>query len=315
MLKAEGNNYLLPIAIIIHVAAISTGLVNVNVLRKYLERISIIAALCVITQQLFHVLFGYHIPMMVPSFLISDLKDYTTNIITGCGEVETMYRPCAFFLEPSHFSQYVVYGLGSSLFKSNSHIKEAIIISIGLVCTTSGMGFILTFAVWGWWFLTYRNRVKKGISVKNVLILVLLVSVILIIMMKIPFFSQIISRFTNDGTSDYNAVNGRLIFWSKIIENQSINSLFWGYGDIALDEDIYYTGFMKILYAYGIIGTAFFYLFWLYLLIKVNTFARTFVISYIGLSFLANLTGFISLIFNIGVILVFDTVNNNNKSR
>ena len=311
--KAEGNSFLLPIAIVIHIASISTGAVNAESLRKYIEKISVIAAICVITQQIVHLFLGFHIPLMAPDLLIDDLKDYSINILTGGAEVESMYRPCAFFLEPAHFSQYVIYGLGSALFRNPSRIKEALIISLGLIATTSGMGFVLTFGIWGWWYLIYYTKGKKIARIRSSIICGIVIVVILFLMMQIPFFAQIIARFTNDGSSEYNAIDGRLIFWGKLFEDQSLSNLIFGYGEVALEDDIYYTGLMKILYAYGIVGTFFFYLFLLYLFFITNKFSKTYVLSYIGLSFLANLTGFIPIIFNIGVILVFDKIKFKNN--
>lgn len=305
--KSSGSNVLLPLAILIHITAISTGAVNVSYLRKYIEGISLLAAACVIMQQFIHLITGFHVPLMNSNWLIDNLQEYSANIATGRSN-EMMYRPCAFFLEPSHFSQYVIYGLGSCLYYKIPSFKKAILISLGLFATTSGMGFVLTFFIWGWWFLFLKYPQKKR-SVSKILGLSVIAYLFYRVLNMIPFFSSIINRFTNDGDGDYNAIDGRLIYWTTLFGDKGVGDLVFGFGEEAM-EDVYYTGFMKVLYAYGIIGTTLFYVTLLYLLYKVNTFARLYMIIYIALLFFANLTGFISIIFNIGLIIVFSYISN-----
>ena len=317
--KSSGVNFLLPIAIIIHVTAISTGAANAIQLRKIIESISVFASFCVIGQQLFHLVAGYHIPMININWVIASvIEDYSDAIMTATDAGNGMYRPCAFFLEPAHFTQVAIYGLGSSLLRELPNFKRALVITFGILASTSGMGFIMTFGFWGWWALFLRNPHKQKKILPNILKLIFVALLIILILMQIPFFSQIIYRFTSDGSNydtDYNAIDGRLIFWTTIFGNMSISDLIWGFGEGALDEDYYYTGFMRVLYAYGIIGCVFFYTFWLYLLLKSNRYFAPFILIYIALSFLANQTGFISMIFSIGFIMTISKVITYNVSK
>lgn len=307
--KSDGINFLLPIAILVHVAAISTGAVSVNYLRKYVELVSVVAAICVILQQFIHILFGTHIPFIVTGWLTDELSYYSALVETGYG-VESMYRPSAFFLEPSHFTQFAIYGLGSALFHNPPKIKKALLISAGLFATTSGMGFVLTFIIWGWWKLTY-NKSSNTKKVVSRLIVVFIIGVVLLaVLSQIPFFGSVISRFTVGGESDYNAIDGRLFYWDSLFGGEQWQNFIFGFGEHAyntLTEDgMYLTGFMKIIYAYGIIGFSLFIIFWVTLLIRVNnSLSRLYVIVYILLLFFANITGFIQIIFNVGVILTY----------
>ena len=308
--KSSGINFLLPIAIIVHVTAISTGAANAIQLRKTIEFISVFASFCVIGQQLVHFVAGVHIPMININWVIASvIEDYSDAIMTATDVGNGMYRPCAFFLEPSQFTQVAIYGLGSSLLREIPNLRRALIISIGILASTSGMGFVMTFGFWGWWALFLRNPHKQKRILPKILTLSFVSLLIFLILMQIPFFSQIIYRFTSDGSNydtDYNAIDGRLFYWATVFGDKSISDLIWGFGEDALEEDYYYTGFMRILYAYGIIGCVFFYMFWLYLLFKSNRFFAPFILIYIALSFLANQTGFISLIFSIGFIMTIN---------
>lgn len=305
--KSTGANILLSLAIWVHVAAISTGIINDKTLRRIVESLSVIAAFCVILQQMVHLFTGVHIPMVNTDWLITDMQDnYAPLVATGMSEADAMYRPCAFFLEPAHFSQYVMFGLGSTLFQLKPNLKKAMWISLGLFATTSGMGFVIVFAIWGWWYITSNKYQNNRRFIGRLVLIVVAMLLAVMLLNNIPYFERIISRFTGSGDSDYNAIEGRLFFWDKIFGGLRSGDLVTGYGDNQQYqlEDVYMTGFMKVLYMYGIIGFTLLSIFLLYVLKKVHIEAKAFVLIYIGLLFLANLTGFIPMIFNFGMFLV-----------
>lgn len=101
-------------------------------------------------------------PFLPPSFFANDLLEQYNNAITT-GAVEGMYRPCAFFLEPAQYSQYCTIGLGSCLFTHRPKTKNALFISLGIFASTSGMGFVSVFAIWGAWALS-RQKLRKTLS-------------------------------------------------------------------------------------------------------------------------------------------------------
>lgn len=305
MTKSSGINVILPLIVLVHVSAISTGIVNDKSFRKIIELISLLASACVIIQQIYHFLGGGHIVMITPGMLIEDLQDdYFPIITTGMSGTDNMYRPCAFFLEPAHFTQYVMFGLGSFLFRPQPNIKNALFVSAGLFATTSGMGFVITFAIWGWWYLLKQKQTRISGGVKSIIFLILGALILLWILSYIPFFQSIINRFIGTNDADYNAIEGRLFFWNTYFEGMRTGELIYGFGEDSVIEGAYMTGFMKVLYVYGIIGFVFLSVFLLALLKKVSLVAKAYVLIYIGLLFLANLTGFIPMIFNFGSIFV-----------
>ena len=243
--KSTGTHFLLPIAIIIHIAAITTGIVSEYHLRRYIEVVSVMAAICVILQQLVHIATGFHIPFIYTGWLSEEQSGMREILLSGYGS-EGMYRPSSFFLEPSHFSQYVIYGLGSSLFRTTPNIKKAALLTFGLFATTSGMGFVLSFAIWGWWYLTFKKKLTAKNFIPTIIVVVLIVLVLFSVLSNTSFFSSIMSRFISGSDSDYNAINGRLFFWDTLFGDRGAGSLVWGFGEQALaEEEVYFTGFMK----------------------------------------------------------------------
>ncbi len=289
-------------AVIIIITAICTGNVNVPFLRRILENVAIIAAVCVIIQQFVHILLGMHISLLIGQFLADDIaKQYAYLMTTGI-DVNGMYRPSAFFLEPSHYSQYCTIGLGSCLFSMHPKCKKAIMISLGIIASTSGMGFVSVLAIWGTWG-ALRHKSGNRI-IRNIPLIIVSLFLVIFLLDNISFTHSIISRFTTSDV-DSNAIDGRLFWWDTYFGNFSLSEFLRGYGLDSLPEGVYFTGFMKQLYCYGVIGVSLLLLFLIFLVIKSDLYGKICVILYIGLLFLADLTNYNSLLFYIGVYLAF----------
>lgn len=290
-------------SVIIIISTICTGIINVQRLRNIIEMIAALAAICVILQQFVHIIVGIHIPLILGSFMAEDLLvPYGFLLTTGIG-IEGIYRPSAFFLEPAHFSQYCIIGLGSCLFTQFPNFKRAILISFGVLACTSGMGFVSVFAMWLWWLLT-RNSSKKEI-LRKVPFLILGAFIAFFILDNISFTHGIISRFMPNSDSDYNAINGRLFWWDTFFGDFSVSGFLWGFGWNNLPEDVYFTGFMKILFCYGVVGVFLFFIFLIILILKSDYLGMACVALYSGLLFFADLTYYHNLLFYIGTFLVF----------
>lgn len=312
MTKSNLSFALLCVALMVHVFAIGSGIVNERLLRRIIETISTIAAVCVLLQQMIHITTGTHIPLYIGSLFIGELKEqYSVALTTSV--VDGLYRPSAFFLEPAHFTQYCIIGLGSCLFSERPDFRKSFFISLGIFATTSGMGLVSTFAMWVWWYVT-KHRISAG----KIVILLLALAVIYIVLDHISFTHNIISRFTADPDSgDYNAIYGRIWWWDTYFGDFSLSAFMFGFGLDSLPEDAYFTGFMKQLYCYGVIGTTLLVCFLIQLLIKSSNLGRACIIIYIILFFFADITGYVSLLFYTGTFLtlyVANVANNRNNS-
>lgn len=304
VIKSDFENALLCIAIVSHLTAISTGATSCEKLKKYIVAISCIASACLIAQQLVHLAFGIHIPMIVSEFTLDEIRiSYDQAIKTAMG-IEKTYRPSAFFLEPAHFTQYCIFGVIFSLFTKKPDYRRALMISAGILFTTSGMGFVLTFAVWGWWYITYFGNDNIMKRIKRVLFAAVTCTVIIAVLAQTKYFGSVISRFLVPSTESggYNAIFGRLFWWDSYFGGLTWKDLVWGFGSNSL-PDRYFTGFMTILYAFGIVGVLLFIVAVINIIAKGTKLSRTISFIYLGLLFVANLTGFLYIIFQFGVMI------------
>lgn len=313
--KSNITGVCLCIAIIIHLLAISNGVADEKHLQKYFETIACIAAICVIVQFSLHLIFNIHIPLIKIDWCLSEMESYRLMITTGFDE-EEMYRPSAFFLEPSHFAQYASIGLASSLLLGNPDYKKAFLISAGIIFTTSGMGIVIVAVIW----CAFPLIATKGLSskkLKRIIFLSIVGIVAIFILRQMPFFQNSLARITGGvehSNTQYNAIWGRTLYWSDYISPMKGKELAFGYGAENL-PDVYFTGIMSIIYSYGIVGLVLFYLALLVLFKKVNNkCAKLLTLVYAGLLIVANLTSFISIIYYVGFLLRTGIYINNDDS-
>lgn len=187
-------------------------------LRKVLEKVAIVAAFCVIFQQIVHILTGIHFHFT--SFLFAnDLLEQYNNAITT-GAVEGMYRPCAFFLEPAQYSQYCTIGLGSCLFTHRPKTKECSFYFSWYICKYFRNGICFSVCYLGVWALS-RQKTKKNFIRSLPVILIALFWCFLLD--NISFTHNIINRFTSTSGDDYNAINGRLFWWDTYFGDFNIS--------------------------------------------------------------------------------------------
>lgn len=271
-----------------------------GVFRHVLEWIAVAAAVCVSLQTLCHYLLGFHIPFVIEPLCTSSVQiQYHSAIKTGT--VLGMYRPCAFFLEPAQYTCCCVYGLLSVLCKDKINYKKAIFISVGMILTTSGMGIALTFGLWIWRYVLGSSRIGILKRLRNVFGVFVLVAIAFLILSRFPFFNAAISRIFGDSDT-IGAFQGRTLGWDKFFAGHHYTEFIWGFGYDAIPE-MYITGFMTILYAYGIVGYALLLFFFLRVIFKGDRFVKMVCLIFLALMFVANVNGFIYTVFVLGLAL------------
>lgn len=293
-------------AVLIHIFAICTEAVNIQYLRRVIEFISVVAAICVIFQQTIHLFTGVHIPFYISNLLTEGTKDsYSWVLTTGFSDRSNMYRPSAFFLEPSHFTQYCMIGLGSCLFEQIPNIKKAVLISLGILATTSGMGIIAVVAMWTWWGLSNQRSGHRSIFGLRVFGVFLFLVLSYFVLDNISVTHNAMARFTTDSGAETNAISGRLFWWDTYFGNFDLIDFLRGYGLESLPDEQYFTGFMKQLYCYGVIGVSLLLLFLIILISISDNLGKGCCALYTGLLFFSELTGYHNLLFFIGILLTF----------
>ena len=135
--------------------------------------VTIIASFYAIVQQLSFTTLGVVLPHRIDRILSS-----SADFIVPSGG----YRAYSFFSEPSHFGYYMVIFLSYSLFSSNKQKKasrDALIITAGVIATTSGQALVAASLIWAVWLLKiifnkYQNVEKL---IKKIIFLPLVLAV------------------------------------------------------------------------------------------------------------------------------------------
>lgn len=298
--KSSMQMVILLFSVFVHLFAISYGIMDVNLLKRIVKKVAVIAALAVMLQTISHILFNYHIQMININWCLDSMERYRSIITTGVGKSETLYRPSAFFLEPSHLAEYCIIALVVCLFNEKPDKKSALVISLGIVLSTSGIGIISVFGIWIYWFVKKSQR-RIIDDLPKIISGIFAVLIVFLVLNQFEAFRVVISRFTGQSKTGYNAIHGRFFWWDTYFKNYSFKDLLWGFGYSSL-PDVYFTGMMTQLYAFGIIGFSIFIIALIVLFIKSKYSNRVLILIYFALLFGTNLTGFIYLIFYIGTI-------------
>lgn len=297
--RAEGNaaRIILCIAAVINILGATNGVIKVEKIRRIMEWFAILNTVLIVLQVLAY--YGLHMRIQyIPQSIIhSDfLESYVFEIADG------LYRPSALFLEPSHYSQYCCFALISALFprKGKVDLKRAVIIAVGCILTTSGMGIMVTFGIFAWYIIFYNT--SKGVKLIRILKWIPVAAVAVVIALQIPFVQTALQRVFSD-VDGYNAIRGRTGNWSKAIGPMEGRDLWLGYGDSA-KYPYYLAGLADTIYKYGIVGVALEFICFLYLLLKkFRNFETCYCVVFILLFCFAHLTSIYVQVFHFGVLI------------
>lgn len=277
-----------------------------------IKKVSYFASVIVIIQSLFHYLVGGHLVANLPFLLKDEIRlQYMSLISTGVDSTG-IYRPSAFFLEPAHFSQYGIIALLYILLreKKDGRIKKAILISVGIALTLSGMGIVMVLGAWIT-FLALGLDYKKRQSFENALYLIVAGLIIVFFLSQLPLFQTALKRITGNETG-YNAIWGRLFYWDYYFKPLQRSQLIWGLG-YSVDTQNYMTGFMKLLYCSGYIGVVLFYFALLKNIRNRTKFSVITGLTYAAMTLFSGITATINLVFFLTVI--FSTKRDDSKVK
>ncbi len=147
-------------------------------------------------------------------------------------------------------------------------ILSAMIITLGIVVSTSGQGLFIIAICWGIWGLRQmRSQRITG------LLIILICS---FLFLRSYDLNYTISRITTN--EELNAVDARSGGY-ELVKELPGNSIVFGTGYGNYVESIYYSSFAEILFCTGIVGLLIVLLFYLSLFIKGSLFQKVLVIS------------------------------------
>ena len=226
---------------------------------KWTVRISCFASACLILQNLAHLIANIHIPFLNIGMVRDGMSSYETLISTGTAS--GVYRPSAFFIEPSAYTQYAYPVLVYLLFKSGSKrsLKFALLISIGIIASTSGMGIMLSVGLWGL-YLFYNSFGTGKIKRKWFGVFIVAVLMVLVAYIMSPQLQYSVQRiFTGIGGQN-SAIQGRLGGGQYYISLFNRSEFLFGTGDAGTELTMYMSGLYHLIYIDGVICAALFIL-------------------------------------------------------
>ena len=252
----------------------ATGCIRPKLLINAAIGISCAASICVVIQYICYYLFGFHLQLAPTGSLLENSLQWKlfaqTGIISITGRYIGFYRPSAFFLEPSHMFIYLCAPLFYELLSpefGETEKRISILLSVGMLLSTSGMGIVATVIVWSL-FLVKRRALGGRLSLRgvfrlrNIMLLLGLFVFLYFLYLNLDFFSRSVDRIFFDGSDYKNAVSGRVEDGTEFILQMRGLDLLIGIADHYSGLDFHMTGFNATMYKYGIIGTVLSYVFY-----------------------------------------------------
>lgn len=240
------------------VIVLSTLFVDIVVLKKAIRIISVLGSLFIIYQVIAYrttgnVVKGFvsFIPLYSPEYADLDYNSFYAY---------EYQRPTSFFLEPAHFSRFALFGLTFCLFgQQNIRIKlpdiaAAILITTGIVLSTSGIGIVYSAIVWAIYIAYIVLRMLKEGKFRLLAISIIILSTTLAFLYVVsPTLRFVISRTTN--LRHGSAFSARLGSMQDLLEFESIIELFFGHGYGAIPAvGTWMSGLTYVLYGTGVVG-------------------------------------------------------------
>ena len=280
------NKLLYGIFMLIVFIAIACGSINIKYIVKYATIIGSLAAICLIIQYIFFYFFKQHIIMVPFSMLLPESDVWIMGVQTGLyglrGIRSGFYRPSAFFLEPSHLFIYCFPMLCINLFQpaiNNWRKRKAILLSLAMILSTSGMGIMVTITLWIIYFALYghslavtkKSKLYNLFNVNNILFVMFIIITILVAYFLIPIFRNSVLRiFGLVNGERSSAIDGRTRLAKNLVYELTGKDLFFGVTDNVDEINFNLPGFYATLYKNGIIGVILSYFFYIRGFIKLK---------------------------------------------
>lgn len=220
-----------------------------------LQKLTIVASIYLIIQFLVYTASGYILPNFIPG-LTKAQGLVQSNVLS---EYANFYRPTSFFLEPSSFVYFAALMLICSLFlQEYTEIRNknitAILITVAIILSTSGQGFIVLAVAWGCWLLKLLiqkqfDRVKLLKTIGIFIIMLIAVPII----MRSEVITNTLGRIFVEDPNKMSAIDARSGGYD-MFNNLSLFRKIVGMGFGNLPDNMYFSSIADILFTLGIIG-------------------------------------------------------------
>ena len=247
-----------------------SGAVNISYFFRCAKGIATVATLAVFVQYVSHYVFLHDIQLRPLSWLVNQDSIWIHNAERYVFMV-SLYRPTAFFLEPSHFFIYVFPVITVLLLsepRTKHNVRRAVLLSIGMFLTLSGMGLAFVIGIWLLYFMVYRNgssnsnRAKQVFNPRNIIIFVITIALIILAYRFVPVFRQAIERVFVEDEENYSAIDGRVRLARSYVQEIRGSAVLFGRAGIVGDLDFNLAGFYATFIKWGVFGL--FFTYWFY---------------------------------------------------
>lgn len=249
-----------------------SGVVNVRLFFKSSLLIAKIASIAIIAQTVSYYVLKYHIRIIPVNMLLEEGSDIWINrSVYGISRIGEMYRPSGIFLEPSHLFLYTFPLLCMLLLlpEINKYgIKDAIIISLSVLLSTSGFGIVCVVMLWIVYRIFYKDgeidklAIEKLMSLRTWIIVVGVFIILIVAYNYVPIIRNNIKRIFDFETGTSVAIDGRVNLANNFIKKLSGSTLLFGVAERVEQIDFNMAGFHATLYKWGIIGVVLTYIFY-----------------------------------------------------
>ena len=254
-----------------------------HILYKTISIVSIAASIILLIQYVAYYSLGFYWEAKIPFLIYANeaIESFDYQVFQA-----TTFRPSSIFLEPAHFSVYIVLYIGLKLFELNNRKQDiyyAILASLCLVLSTSSTGLILVVFLWSFYFFYSGKRFQEhspGIVFKITLFSLLIgLGLIYINTPQLYYSYARISDFNNV------AVLGRIKGGEALLQNLTGFSRLIGVGFGNLSEYVYFNSVNYFLYCTGYIGLFLLFLLLLFGFMLSNILGKVIVILFVALCF------------------------------
>lgn len=278
---------------ILYFTAIASGCINVKYYVRIASGVAALASILLLLQYFCFYILGFHLQLVPTSLFHPDSEQWVLGARTGLvgitGRTRALYRPSAFFLEPSHVFLYAIPLLCILLLAPDMktwRLRIALLITLGLFLSTSGMGVCVGTGVWLVYGGFYRGK-TRGARIRNLLTpanMILIAAILLslvILYFKVPFFNQSINRILGLGIDivGTDAISGRVKGAHSLAQTLTGSKFWFGMEESISDIEFNLSGYYGTLLRYGAIGTLISYVFYVRSLFKLK--AQYFWLSFI----------------------------------
>jgi len=168
----------------------------------------------------------------------------------------SFFRPTSLFLEPAHYARYMLLSLSIVLFGTNKNFSPitSVIFTIGILASTSNIGFVLVLFIWIYYLIRKPLLLRKSNFNSSIiwmfLTFLLLIPIMYLLLIKTGAFRNLISRLTNFSSS--SAYAARLSSYLSFFQEEPFR-LFFGYG-LGYYSGSWQSGMVIVLYGTGLLG-------------------------------------------------------------